>query len=44
LKGTKELKYAFNPEFTIQFVNDTKGAITHLKLFSQKEPIDFIKE
>lgn len=44
LKGTKDFKGVFNPEFTVQFVNNKKGNITHLELFSQKEPIEFIKK
>lgn len=44
LKGTKEFKDVFNPEFNIQFVNDTNGNISHLKLYSQKEPIEFYRE
>ncbi|WP_282112816.1 serine hydrolase [Maribacter stanieri] len=43
-KATKEFKYSFNPQFDIQFFSNTKGNITSLKLYSQKEPIEFNKE
>lgn len=37
-------KESFNPEFTVKFEMNTKGEITILKLFAQKEPIEFNKE
>lgn len=44
LKATKEFKDIFNPEFTIKFIDNTKGNIAQLKMYSQKEPIEFNKE
>jgi CubicO group peptidase (beta-lactamase class C family) len=43
-KPTKDFKYSFIPQFDIQFINDISGNITVLKLYSQKEPIEFNKE
>ena len=43
LKPTKEFKDVFNPQFNIQFTNNVKGKITLLKMYSQKEPIEFNK-
>lgn len=43
-KATKEFKYSFSPQFDIQFINNIKGNITSLKLYSQKEPIEFNKQ
>ncbi|RLK02216.1 serine hydrolase [Tenacibaculum discolor] len=43
LKPTKEFKDVFNPQFDIQFMNNIKGKITSLKMYSQKEPIEFNK-
>ncbi|SNZ00356.1 serine hydrolase [Flagellimonas pacifica] len=44
LKGTEEFTGDFNPEFTIEFTNNHKGVISQLKLYSQKEPIEFNRE
>ncbi len=44
LKGMKDFKESFNPEFTIKFIDDTEGVISQLNLFAQKEPIEFHKE
>lgn len=44
LKGTKEFTAVMNPEFTLQFVDSTKGENSLLKLYSQKEPVEFKKE
>jgi len=44
LKGTEEFTGDFNPEFRIEFVNDREGKVSMLKLYSQKEPVEFIKE
>lgn len=43
LKATNEFKDIFNPEFTIQFITNTEGNISQLKMYSQKEPIEFNK-
>ncbi|MBN1970263.1 MAG: serine hydrolase [Candidatus Delongbacteria bacterium] len=43
LEGTSEFSEVFNPEFTLEFFNDLEGNVSHLKLYSQKEPIDFVK-
>jgi CubicO group peptidase (beta-lactamase class C family) len=43
LKGIEDFAGEFNPEFTVEFCNDLKGAVTTLKLYSQKEPIIFKK-
>ncbi len=43
LKGTKDFTDVFNPEFTIQFIYNTKRNISQLKMYSQKEPIEFNK-
>ncbi|MDH7445957.1 serine hydrolase [Aquimarina sp. 2201CG14-23] len=44
LKGMKDFKESFNPEFTIKFVDNAKGKISMLKMYAQKEPIKFNKE
>lgn len=43
LEGTSEFSAVFNPEFTLEFFNDLEGKVAHLKLYSQKEPIEFLK-
>jgi len=43
-KPTKEFKEVFNPQWDIQFINNTQGNITSLELYAQKEPIDFISK
>jgi CubicO group peptidase (beta-lactamase class C family) len=43
LKGTESFAGEFNPEFSIEFVNDGKGEISRLKMYSQKEPVVFFK-
>lgn len=43
LKPTKDFKDVFNPQFDIQFINNTSGEIISLKMYSQKEPIEFNK-
>jgi hypothetical protein len=43
-KGTMDFKEPFSPEWTIKFIDDTRGEITVLELHSQKEPIEFVKE
>jgi len=43
LKGTEDFVGEFNPEFTVEFVTDTQGEISTLRMYSQKEPIDFLK-
>ena len=43
LKATQEFKGVFNPQWTIQFVSNTKGDISQLKMHSQKEPVEFHK-
>lgn len=40
-KATEDFKEVFNPQFTIQFVNNTEGDVWQLKMYSQKEPIEF---
>lgn len=44
LKPTNEFKDVFNPQYTIQFITTTEGNISQLKMYSQKEPIEFNKE
>ncbi len=44
MESTNEIPQIMNPTFPIEFVNDTKGTIAILKLYSQKEPIEFYKE
>ncbi|MEP2058398.1 MAG: serine hydrolase [Maribacter litoralis] len=44
LKATQEFNEVFNPQFTIQFINNTKGDISQLKMYSQKEPVEFYKK
>tara|TARA_B110000240_G_C13493813_1_gene450803 strand:+ start:1219 stop:2697 length:1479 start_codon:yes stop_codon:yes gene_type:complete len=44
LKGMKGFKENMNPEYTIKFVVNTKGEISSLNMYSQKEPIEFNKE
>ncbi|MGH1364554.1 MAG: serine hydrolase [Calditrichia bacterium] len=44
LKGTEDFTGDFNPEFRVEFTNDSKGNVAMLKLYSQKEPVEFIKE
>lgn len=44
LKGMEGFKESFNPEFTVQFTVDSNGKIAALKLFAQKEPIEFKKQ
>lgn len=44
LKGAKDFKDVFNPEFTVQFITNTEGDISQLNLYSQKEPVEFNKE
>lgn len=43
LKGMADFKESFNPEFTVKF-DDTKGELISLKLYAQKEPIEFHKD
>ena len=43
-KGTKKFNGSFNPEFTVEFINNTEGDISQLNLHSQKEPVVFEKE
>jgi CubicO group peptidase (beta-lactamase class C family) len=43
LEATSEFSEVFNPEFTLEFFNDLDGNVSHLKLYSQKEPIEFLK-
>jgi CubicO group peptidase (beta-lactamase class C family) len=43
LKATEEFKEVFNPQFNIQFVNNLSNQISSLKMYSQKEPIEFYK-
>jgi hypothetical protein len=43
LKGTEDFAGEFNPEFTVEFVTDTQGEISILRMHSQKEPIEFLK-
>ena len=42
-KPSKEFKDVYNPQFTIQFITDTEGEISMLKMYSQKEPVQFYK-
>lgn len=44
LKATNEFNEVFNPQYTIQFMTNTEGNISTLKMYSQKEPIEFNKE
>lgn len=44
LKAMKGFSGEFDPEFTVQFITNTKGDIASMKLYSQKEPIEFYKE
>lgn len=44
LKGTKDFDEPYSPEFTVKFTLGTNGKVDALKLYSQKDPIDFIKE
>lgn len=44
LKGMKDFKESFNPEFTVKFDSNTKGDVVILKLYAQKVPIEFNKE
>ena len=44
LKGLKDFKESFDPEFTIRFADNTKGEISMLKMYAQKEPIKFHKK
>ena len=44
LRGMKGFSGEFDPEFTVQFVTDKDGEITVLKLYSQREPVDFFKQ
>jgi CubicO group peptidase (beta-lactamase class C family) len=44
LKGTKNFKGTFSPEFSLNFVNSSSGKVRLLNLNSQKEPIAFIKD
>ncbi|MFV0304640.1 MAG: serine hydrolase [Moheibacter sp.] len=43
LKPTNDFKDIFNPQFDIQFITNTSGEIISLKMYSQKEPIEFNK-
>lgn len=43
LEATSDFSAVFNPEFTLEFFNDLEGKVSHLKLYSQKEPIEFLK-
>jgi len=43
LKPTMDFKDVFNPQFTVQFTTDTEGKVAVLKMYSQKEPINFIR-
>lgn len=43
LVGTNEFSEVFNPEYTLEFFNDLEGNVSHLKLYSQKEPVEFVK-
>ncbi len=36
LKGMKDFKESFDPEFTIKFMTDTKGRISMLEMYAQK--------
>ncbi|TYA71769.1 serine hydrolase [Seonamhaeicola marinus] len=44
LKGMKDFKESFNPEFTVKFLDNQKGEISMLKMFAQKAPIIFKKK
>jgi len=44
LKGLQDFKEDMNPGFTVKFVVNTAGEISVLKMYSQKEPIEFNKE
>lgn len=44
LKATEEFKGVYDPEFTVKFDVNTKREISVLKLYSQKKPIEFIKD
>ena len=43
LEATSEFTEVFNPEFPLEFFNGLDGNISHLKLYSQKEPVVFKK-
>lgn len=43
LKPNKDFKEVFSPQFDVKFDSDSEGNINLLKLYSQKEPIDFYK-
>ncbi|GGD71065.1 penicillin-binding protein [Maribacter cobaltidurans] len=43
-KATDQFKEVFNPQFTIQFLNNIQGEVSQLKMYSQKEPVEFHKK
>lgn len=44
LKGTEDFNEPYSPEFNVKFNYNPQGEISTLQLYSQKEPIDFIKQ
>lgn len=44
LEGLQDFKASFNPEFTVEFVVDTEGKVERFKIYSQKVPVEFLKE
>ncbi len=44
LKGTEGFSGEFNPEFSVEFINNWDGSIMQLKMYSQKTPIEFLKK
>ena len=44
LKGMKDFKESFSPEFTVKFDINKKEDIAILKLYAQKEPIEFNRD
>jgi hypothetical protein len=44
LKGTEDFDEPYSPEFTVKFNYNPQGKIATLQLYSQEEPIDFIKQ
>ncbi|MFY0592326.1 serine hydrolase [Roseivirga sp.] len=44
IRVTQDFKDSYSPEFSVKFTDNLSGEITTLELFSQNEPIQFIKK